>query len=104
VKFGVSREAQDEFSLLSHQRAVRAVESGVFDSQIVPLNVKIVEPKNNGDIKEHSFSFSRDEGPRGDTTLQALAKLKPAFKEGGTVTGTFPDVRWCCGSHHHVKS
>jgi acetyl-CoA acyltransferase len=86
VKYGISREAQDEFSVLSHQRAVHALDSGVFDSQIVPLNVKIVEAKSNGNLNEHSFTFTRDEGPRGDTTLQALAKLKPAFKDGGSVT------------------
>jgi acetyl-CoA acyltransferase len=86
VKYGISREAQDEFSMLSHQRAVHALDSGVFDSQIVPLNVKIVEAKSNGNLNEHSFTFTRDEGPRGDTTLQALAKLKPAFKDGGSVT------------------
>jgi acetyl-CoA acyltransferase len=86
AKYGVTREAQDEFSLLSHQRAVRAVESGLFDPEIVPLDITIVEPKINGNLKEHRFKFARDEGPRADTTLQALAKLRPVFKEGGTVT------------------
>lgn len=85
VKYGVSREDQDKFSLRSHQRAVRAVESGLFDPEIVPIEVEIVEM---GDSKpaRRTFTFCRDEGPRADTSLEALAGLKPAFKEGGTVT------------------
>lgn len=85
-KYGVSREAQDEFSLLSHKRAVKAVESGLFDPEIVPLEVNIIQPKDNGHVREKSFIFKRDEGPREDTSLEALSKLRPAFKEGGTVT------------------
>jgi acetyl-CoA acyltransferase len=85
-EYGISREAQDEFSILSHQRAIHAVESGIFDPEIIPIEVTLVEPKSNGNMKEQTFTFTRDEGPRGDTTLQALAKLRPAFKEGGTVT------------------
>lgn len=81
AKYGVSRQDQDEFALRSHQRAVAAVESGRFDSQIVPVEVMVVEP---GACRE--FAFKRDEGPRKDTSLEALSKLKPAFKEGGTVT------------------
>jgi acetyl-CoA acyltransferase len=84
-KYGVSREEQDAFSLRSHQKAFNAVDSGLFDPEIVPLEVKIVEPKNGNTI-EKSFVFKRDEGPRGDTSLEALARLRPAFKEGGTVT------------------
>ena len=86
VQFGISREDQDAFSLLSHQRAVRAVDSGLFDPEIVPLEVEVVEPGSNGKPSRRTVVFKRDEGPRGDTTLEALAKLKPAFKEGGTVT------------------
>jgi len=67
-------------------RAVAAVESGRFDPEIVPLNVEIVEPGTNGKPVKRSFIFARDEGPRADTTLEALGKLKPAFKEGGTAT------------------
>jgi len=84
-KYGVSREDQDIFSLHSHEKAFKAVESGLFDPEIVPLEVKVVEPKD-GSTVEKSFVFKRDEGPRGDTTLKALARLRPAFKEGGTVT------------------
>jgi acetyl-CoA acyltransferase len=85
-KYGISRDAQDEFALTSNQRAVRAVESGWFDPEIVPVQVSLVEAGGNGNPREKSFIFKRDEGPRADTSLEALAKLKPAFKEGGTVT------------------
>jgi len=84
-KYGVSREEQDAFSLRSHQKAFQAVETGLFDPEIVPLEVKVIEPKN-GSTVEKSFVFKRDEGPRGDTNLAALGRLRPAFKEGGTVT------------------
>jgi len=85
VKYGVSRVDQDAFALRSNQRAALAVETGVFDPQIVPLTVEIVEP-GNGHTMRKTFIFKRDEGPRADTSLDALARLKPAFKEGGTVT------------------
>jgi acetyl-CoA acyltransferase len=86
AKYGISREDQDAFSLTSHRRAATAVESGRFDSEIVPLEVSIVQPGGNGNKKTKTFVFKRDEGPRADTNLEALAKLKPAFKEGGSVT------------------
>ena len=84
-KYAVSREDQDIFSLRSNQRASNAVDTGLFDSQIVPLEVEILEPGSNGK-PARKFTFKRDEGPRRDTSLEALAKLRPAFKEGGTVT------------------
>lgn len=86
VKYGVSRADQDGFALRSHQRAAHAVETGLFDEQIVPLTVEIAEPAANGHTRTKTFVFKRDEGPRADTSLEALARLKPAFKEGGTVT------------------
>lgn len=87
AKYAISREEQDAFSLRSHQRAAAAVESGLFDPEIVPLDVEIVLPGGNGSpTLRKKFTFKRDEGPRSDTSLPALAKLKPAFKEGGTVT------------------
>lgn len=86
TKYGVAREEQDAFALRSHQRANTAVESGLFDSEIIPLEVEIVEPGGNGKPAIRKYNFKRDEGPRADTSLEALAKLKPAFKEGGTVT------------------
>ena len=85
-KYGVSRQDQDQFSLLSHQRAIAAIEAGVFDAQIVPLEVSVVGPGGNGSQLVKTFVFKRDEGPRADTTIEALGKLKPAFREGGTVT------------------
>jgi acetyl-CoA acyltransferase len=87
VKYGVNRQDQDVFSLNSHQKASVAVSSGRFDPEIVPLQVSIVEPGSNGHKTEtRSFVFQRDEGPRADTSLEALSRLRPAFKEGGTVT------------------
>jgi acetyl-CoA acyltransferase len=84
-KYGVSRPDQDAFALRSHQKAFAAVDSGRFDPEIVPVEVRVTEP-GNGHSREKVFVFKRDEGPRGDTSLEALAKLKPAFKEGGSVT------------------
>jgi acetyl-CoA acyltransferase len=86
AKYGVSREDQDAFALRSHQYASRAVESGAFDEQIVPVPVEVVEPGKDGGTLTKAFVVKRDEGPRGDTSLEALSKLKPAFKEGGSVT------------------
>ena len=87
AKYNISREDQDAFALRSNNRAVEAVESGRFDPELVPVEVKIIEPGSNGNLTaEKNFVFKRDEGPRADTSLQALAKLRPAFKEGGTVT------------------
>jgi len=86
LKYGISREDQDEFSFESHQKAARAVESGRFDPEIVPIDVELTEMDEQGKPQKKSFTVRRDEGPRSDTTPQALAKLKPAFKEGGVVT------------------
>ncbi|MCC7129014.1 MAG: acetyl-CoA acetyltransferase [Anaerolineae bacterium UTCFX2] len=86
VQYGVSRVDQDQFALESNLKASRAVEAGTFDPEIVPLEISIVEPGENGHKQTRTFVFKRDEGPRADTSLEALAKLKPAFKEGGTVT------------------
>src|SRR5574341_2071042 len=86
IQYKVSRLDQDAFALRSHQRAVAAVEAGRFDAEIVPLEVEIVEPDGNGKPRRRTINFCREEGPRADTSLEALAKLKPAFKEGGTVT------------------
>ncbi|HWC08137.1 MAG TPA: thiolase family protein, partial [Solirubrobacterales bacterium] len=77
---GISREDQDEFALRSHQRAVAAWDSGYFEGQIVPVPTP---PAKRGAAPG---LVERDEGPRADTTLEALAKLRPAFREGGTVT------------------
>ncbi|MEW5869443.1 MAG: acetyl-CoA C-acyltransferase [Chloroflexota bacterium] len=84
-RYNVSREDQDAFALVSNQRAAQAVESGRFDPEIAPVEVSITQP-GNGKTLTKTFVFKRDEGPRGDTSLAALARLKPAFKEGGTAT------------------
>jgi acetyl-CoA acyltransferase len=83
---GISREAQDEFSLRSHQRAVAAIEAGRFGDEIVPLSVKAAEANGNGAPRIRETVVDTDEGPRRDTSLQALGKLKPAFHVSGTVT------------------
>ncbi len=75
---GIGREAQDRFALLSHQRAVAAMDSGIFDRDIVPIEIR--------DRKGNASVFDTDEGPRRDTGLDALARLRPAFKAEGTVT------------------
>ena len=80
-RFEISREAQDEFACNSHRKAYAAVESGKFDAEIVPLNVRVLE---NGGWRE--FEFKTDEGPRPDTTVEGLAKLRPVFDPTGTVT------------------
>ncbi|HEX9549482.1 MAG TPA: acetyl-CoA C-acyltransferase [Candidatus Limnocylindrales bacterium] len=77
-RWSVSRERQDTFALASHQRAVSAIDRGAFDSQIVPVPV----PQRKGD----PIVVSRDEHPRADTTPEALARIRPAFREGGSVT------------------
>jgi acetyl-CoA acyltransferase len=85
VKYGIRREDQDEFALRSHLKAAKAVDSGLFDPELVPIEVEMVEYADGG-VAQKQFVVKRDEGPRADTTIEALAKLKPAFKEGGTVT------------------
>ena len=77
-RFEVTREDQDQLAFLSHQRASHAVDAGLFEEQIVPVSV----PQQRGD----PVSIDRDEGPRGDATLEKLAELRPIFKDGGTVT------------------
>jgi 3-oxoadipyl-CoA thiolase len=74
----VTRARQDAFALRSHQRAVAAIEAGVFDDQLIPVTV----PQKKGD----PIVVNRDEHPRADTSLEALGKLRAAFREGGTVT------------------
>ncbi len=84
-EFDVSREDQDEFALRSHTRAKEAVEGGLFDDEIVPLDVAYEFVDDDGRPQHFETTFGRDEGPR-DTSAEQLAKLKPAFQQGGTVT------------------
>jgi acetyl-CoA acyltransferase len=86
IKYGITREQQDEFALKSNQKAAKAVDSGLFDPELVPIDVELVEIGADEKPVKKNFTVKRDEGPRGDSTLDGLAKLKPAFKEGGTVT------------------
>jgi len=85
-RFDVSREAQDAFALESHRRAAAAVDGGLFKDEIVPVEVTTKTPGPRGRSVVHTTTFDTDEGPRRDTTPEALAKLKPAFKVNGTVT------------------
>jgi acetyl-CoA acyltransferase len=84
-RFGITREAADEFSLRSHQKAMAAIESGKFEDETVPVPVSFTTP-NGSKPKRQEIVFKVDEGPRGDTSLEALAALKPAFHVKGTVT------------------
>jgi acetyl-CoA acyltransferase len=81
----ISRQAQDEFALRSHQRAVAAIEQGRFKNEIVPLTVRVAQP-NGGRPAIKELTFDTDEGPRQDTSIDALARLKPAFHVSGSVT------------------
>ncbi|GGG92474.1 acetyl-CoA C-acyltransferase [Silvibacterium dinghuense] len=86
-KYGISREDADAFALRSHQRALAAIEAGKFDEEIVPVTVTNVSPAANPAKPEIKTTiFARDEGPRADTSAEALAKLKPVFHAKGTVT------------------
>lgn len=84
-KWGISREAQDEFSVRSHQKAAHAIDNGLFNDQIVPVKVPEVWVENDK-RKERESTISMDEGVRRDTSMEGLGKLKPAFANGGTVT------------------
>lgn len=87
LKYKVSREDQDKFALGSHQKALKALEEGKFKSQIVPFEVEQVDfdPSTNKRVSS-KYIVDTDEGPRADTSLEALARLRPAFKNGGSVT------------------
>lgn len=84
--YKISREAQDQFSYESHVKASQAIEAGLFRDEIVPVPVQFRTPAADGGVKVDEQMFAIDEGPRPDTTVAALAKLKPAFLTGGTVT------------------
>jgi acetyl-CoA acyltransferase len=92
----ISRQEQDAFAFTSHQRAVAAIDAGYFRDEIVPLPVRVVDLNGNGAApakgrskdtpRVREFTFDTDEGPRRDTTPEALAKLRPAFHATGSVT------------------
>ncbi|MGH9147970.1 MAG: thiolase family protein [Vicinamibacterales bacterium] len=82
-----SREEQDAFALRSHERALAAIDAGKFRDEIVPVDVSLLDPGSNGSApKTRKLVFAVDEGPRRDTSAEALGKLKPAFHVTGTVT------------------
>jgi len=89
-KYGVTREQADEFSLASHKKAIAAITAGKFKDEIVPVEVHRTALENGGrpsfEKKTEKITFEMDEGPRADTSLEALAKLKPAFHARGVVT------------------
>jgi acetyl-CoA acyltransferase len=85
-EYNVSREAQDEFSFRSHQKAINAIKSGYFKSGILPISVEEVYLDEKGKKQKRNNVVDTDEGPRADTSLEALAKLKPAFAANGCVT------------------
>ncbi len=85
-QYSVSREDQDRFAVASHQKAVAAIKAGRFQGEIAPLNVTLKEMGRDGKVAKKAVLFDTDEGVRADTSLEALAKLKPAFRQGGSVT------------------
>ena len=85
VEYGVTRQEQDEFALHSHLKAAKAQAAGKFDAEIVPLEIEEVTAGPNGPERQ-TFLFDKDEHLRPETTLAALAKLRPVFKMGGSVT------------------
>lgn len=84
--YNISRERQDEFSLNSHKKAIHAIENGLFKDEIIPVPVSFRTPDAGGATKITEMMFDTDEGPRGDTTLEALGRLRAAFKTRGSVT------------------
>lgn len=85
-EFNVSREDQDQFSFNSHQKAVAAIKAGKFKAEIVPVKVTETYMDENGKKKSKDYVVDMDEGARADTSIEALAKLKPVFANGGSVT------------------
>ncbi|OOV15300.1 acetyl-CoA C-acyltransferase [Deinococcus sp. LM3] len=85
-RYGISREAQDEYALMSQQRTAAAQQAGLFEHEIVPMTARMkVQDKATGEISTREVTLSLDEGNRADTTLEGLSKLKPVI-EGGVIT------------------
>jgi len=85
-QFNVSREEQDAFALESHRRALAAIDNGTFKDDIVPIEVEKIYIDKNGKRKVISYTVDTDEGPRRGSTIEALARLRPVFANGGSVT------------------
>lgn len=85
-EYNISREDQDIFSYQSHQKALKAQTSGSFDQQIVPIQIEETYLDKSGNKAKRSYTVDRDEGPRADTSIEALTKLRPVFAQKGSVT------------------
>jgi acetyl-CoA acyltransferase len=85
-KFGTTREEQDRFALLSHQKAAKAIKEGKFKEEIIPIPAKVKEIKEDGTVIMKEIIFDTDEGVRYDASLEGMASLKSVFKAKGTVT------------------
>ncbi|HQU92384.1 MAG TPA: acetyl-CoA C-acyltransferase, partial [Pyrinomonadaceae bacterium] len=85
-KYEITREQADEFSMQSHQKAAAAIAAGKFNDEIVPMNIFVDEFDEKGRVRRKEIVFGMDEGVRADTSMEGLAKLKPAFHAKGTVT------------------
>jgi len=85
-EYNINRDEQDEFAFNSHQKAINAIKTGAFKDQIVPVNVTEIYVDESGKKKQRDFVIDTDEGPRADTSMDALAKLKPVFNAKGVVT------------------
>ncbi len=86
-KYGITRQEADEFSFTSHQKAVKAVNSGLFDEEITPMDIEEVYYDSASESKRtRTYTVGRDEGPRADTSMEVLGKLRAVFKQGGQVT------------------
>ncbi len=85
-KYGISRQDQDEFAVRSHQKAAKAIESGRFIDEIVPVDVTVRSVGSDHKLYEKTIRFNQDEGVRLDTNVETLAKLRPAFSVTGSVT------------------
>ena len=85
-QFNISREDQDAFAYASHQKALKAQKNCAFDNQIVPITIDETYIDDNGKKETRTYTVDRDEGPRADTSLEALATLRPVFANNGSVT------------------
>src|SRR6476660_5665288 len=85
-EYNVSRQAQDEFSYNSHRKAINAIKNSYFKTGILPINIEEVYVDEKGKKQKRNYTVDTDEGPRADTSIEVLAKLKPAFAAGGCVT------------------
>ena len=85
-RFKISRESQDEFALQSHLKAISAIENGRFESQIAPIEINHIFLDEEEKRQEKKYIAKVDEGPRKNSNMESLKKLRPVFKNGGTVT------------------